>query len=177
MLTSDLCIPESLGRPPGMSFLQGKNAVITGSSMGIGKAVALEFAEQGANLVLNSSSSQNALEDVLHEVQRGEATAVASVGSVADEAFATSLVDRCVEGIRSDRHIGQRGRNCRTFWFIHFVYQHRRLAAANRRSSEWHLFYVPSRGPVHGPAREWKYRKYMFPCLAGKLWGYRLRRR
>ncbi len=33
-----------------MKLLEGKTAIITGASRGIGKAVALEFARQGANI-------------------------------------------------------------------------------------------------------------------------------
>ena len=40
-------------------ILQGKVAVITGSSSGIGKAIALLFAQEGANVILCSNSSVN----------------------------------------------------------------------------------------------------------------------
>ena len=40
-----------------MSRLAGKVALVTGSSSGIGKAVALRYAEEGANLVICSNSS------------------------------------------------------------------------------------------------------------------------
>ncbi|MGL4388649.1 MAG: 3-oxoacyl-[acyl-carrier-protein] reductase [Brevinema sp.] len=39
-----------------MKKLQGKNAIITGSSIGIGLAIATKLAEEGANIVLSSSS-------------------------------------------------------------------------------------------------------------------------
>ena len=38
---------------PYKRFLMGKRAVITGSSRGIGRAIALEFAEKGADVVIN----------------------------------------------------------------------------------------------------------------------------
>lgn len=37
--------------------LKSKNAVITGASHGIGKAIALAFAAEGANLVVNASGA------------------------------------------------------------------------------------------------------------------------
>ncbi|MGL4394257.1 MAG: 3-oxoacyl-[acyl-carrier-protein] reductase [Brevinema sp.] len=39
-----------------MKKLQGKNAIVTGSSTGIGLAIATKLAEEGANIVLSSSS-------------------------------------------------------------------------------------------------------------------------
>ncbi|OJU48398.1 MAG: 3-oxoacyl-[acyl-carrier-protein] reductase [Bacteroidales bacterium 45-6] len=46
-----------------MKLLEGKTAIITGASRGIGKAVAIKFAEQGANIAFTCTSlSQNALD-------------------------------------------------------------------------------------------------------------------
>lgn len=45
-----------------MNLLQGKTAIITGASRGIGKAVAIKFAEEGANVAFTCTSlSENAL--------------------------------------------------------------------------------------------------------------------
>ena len=41
-----------------MKLLQGKTAIITGATRGIGKGVALEFANQGANVLFTYSSSE-----------------------------------------------------------------------------------------------------------------------
>ena len=38
--------------------LKGKVAIITGSSMGIGKAIAWEFANKGASVVLNARNKE-----------------------------------------------------------------------------------------------------------------------
>jgi len=80
-----------------MSSLQGKNAVVTGSSMGIGRAVAVELARQGARVVLNSSASSDALAQALAAVQAVGGEGVTCPGSVADYAFAGALVQRCVD--------------------------------------------------------------------------------
>ena len=46
-----------------MKLLEGKTAIITGASRGIGKAIAIKFAEQGANVAFTCTSlSQNALD-------------------------------------------------------------------------------------------------------------------
>ena len=49
--------------------LKGKVAVITGSSRGIGAVTALEMARQGANVVINYSSSKEKAEKVLNKVK------------------------------------------------------------------------------------------------------------
>lgn len=51
-------------------ILQNKVAVITGSSSGIGKAIALLFAQEGASVVLCSNSSVNEGNVVLSEVKQ-----------------------------------------------------------------------------------------------------------
>src|SRR5436190_23673606 len=51
-----------------MKLLEGKNALVTGASKGIGRSVALRFAEQGANVAftyLSSVEQGQALEEEL----------------------------------------------------------------------------------------------------------------
>ncbi|MCY6485280.1 3-oxoacyl-[acyl-carrier-protein] reductase [Clostridium aestuarii] len=50
-------------------MLKGKTAIVTGASRGIGKAIALKFAELGANVVLNYRSSINAAEEVAKAIE------------------------------------------------------------------------------------------------------------
>ena len=42
-----------------MKLLNGKTAIITGASRGIGKGIALKFAEQGANIAFTHISSED----------------------------------------------------------------------------------------------------------------------
>ena len=44
--------------------LQGKTALITGASRHIGREVAITFAREGADLILNTRSSQPELDEV-----------------------------------------------------------------------------------------------------------------
>ena len=44
-----------------------KNAVITGSSRGIGKAIAEEFAKNGYHVIINASKSEVELNDTFNE--------------------------------------------------------------------------------------------------------------
>ncbi|MCE5210991.1 MAG: 3-oxoacyl-ACP reductase FabG [Deltaproteobacteria bacterium] len=57
--------------------LKNKVAIVTGASKGIGKAIAIRFAREGASVVL-ASRSLNALEDIVQEIKKsgGEAMAV-----------------------------------------------------------------------------------------------------
>jgi len=48
--------------------LKGKNALITGSSRGIGRGIALRFAEEGANIAINYVGSVAAAEETLAAV-------------------------------------------------------------------------------------------------------------
>ncbi|MBT4519332.1 MAG: SDR family NAD(P)-dependent oxidoreductase [Halieaceae bacterium] len=85
-------------------MLQNKNAVVTGASMGIGKAVAMELARRGANVVVNSSgngpagpgSDPESLDTVVAEIKSLGGTAIASCGSVADFEYAGELIQLCV---------------------------------------------------------------------------------
>ncbi len=74
-----------------MALLADKVAIITGASSGIGRAAALLFAREGAQLVLNART-KGALDAVAAEVVAAGGQAVAHAGSVADEATAEALV-------------------------------------------------------------------------------------
>jgi NAD(P)-dependent dehydrogenase (short-subunit alcohol dehydrogenase family) len=49
--------------------LRGRNAIVTGSSRGIGKAIALRFAEEGANVVVNHLAGEEEGERTLAEIR------------------------------------------------------------------------------------------------------------
>lgn len=49
--------------------LKGKTALVTGSSQGIGKGIALAFAEYGADIILHYKSDRNQAEEVAQEVR------------------------------------------------------------------------------------------------------------
>jgi 3-oxoacyl-[acyl-carrier protein] reductase len=57
--------------------LEGKVALVTGASRGIGKAIAIAFAREGAHLVINSSSSSGALDLVCKEISKLGCTCIA----------------------------------------------------------------------------------------------------
>jgi ketoreductase RED2 len=76
-----------------VTALEGKVALVTGSSSGIGEAVARSLAAEGARVVVNSTRSVEAGERVAGELP--DATYVQA--DVADEAAARRLVDATVE--------------------------------------------------------------------------------
>lgn len=76
--------------------LAGKRVVITGSSMGIGRAVASKLALEGANVVINSRGEQS-LEETATEINRYQGNVITSCGSVADYEYAGELINTCVE--------------------------------------------------------------------------------
>jgi len=76
--------------------LQGKTAYITGSGRGIGRAVALKLASEGANIVINDLDQEPA-EEVVSLIKSNGGDAVAVVGSVTEEGFAARFINTGVE--------------------------------------------------------------------------------
>jgi 3-oxoacyl-[acyl-carrier protein] reductase len=74
-----------------MSSLQGKVALVTGASKGIGAAIARELAARGAAVAVNYSSSQAAAEKLVAEIKAAGGKAVAIQANVADPASAAPL--------------------------------------------------------------------------------------
>ncbi len=76
-----------------MFELNGKVAIVTGASSGIGRETARLFARQGARLVLAARGAA-ALEALAKEIRADGGNAVAVAGDVRDEDFARSLVEK-----------------------------------------------------------------------------------
>ena len=76
--------------------LEGKVAIITGSSRGIGKAMALKFASEGAKVVVNALHLEGA-KKVSDEIQRGGGEAIAIKADVSQKAEVQEMVERVLE--------------------------------------------------------------------------------
>jgi len=78
-------------------LLYGKVAIVTGSSRGIGRAIALRFAEAGANVVVNCSQHAELAESVVDRVRELGVQALAVQADVASAAESELLVATTVE--------------------------------------------------------------------------------
>lgn len=76
--------------------LQNKSAIVTGSSRGIGKAIALRFARDGAAVVVNCVTNIDKAEAVAEEIRKAGGRAEAVQADVSKRADAERLV---AEGI------------------------------------------------------------------------------
>ncbi|MCH2210740.1 MAG: SDR family oxidoreductase [Fuerstiella sp.] len=79
-----------------MSFT-GKNAVVTGSSKGIGRAVALELARGGANVTVNCRSSADEANIVAEEIRAIGRRAIVSKTDVSDQSGVEAMVAETVD--------------------------------------------------------------------------------
>ena len=79
-----------------MGSLDGKRIVVTGASRGLGRAFARALSAEGAHLVLNGTN-ESLLHEVVADIENGGGTAVAVVGTVADDAVAEAIVGASVD--------------------------------------------------------------------------------
>ncbi len=64
--------------------LEGRNALVTGGSRGIGRAIALELAREGADVVVNYLASEGAALEVVREIEKLGRRALAVRADVSD---------------------------------------------------------------------------------------------
>jgi len=74
--------------------LAGRSAFVTGASRNIGRAIALAFAAEGADLVLNTRTNREELEAVAEECRKHGVRVVSVLGDIGDP----DAVDNMVKG-------------------------------------------------------------------------------
>jgi 3-oxoacyl-[acyl-carrier protein] reductase len=77
--------------------LEGKVALVTGSSRGIGRGIAEELAARGAKVIVNYHSSLEAAEDVVNVIEGDGGSAVAIQADVSDFDAAQELVKATID--------------------------------------------------------------------------------
>lgn len=78
-------------------FLDGKIALVTGGSRGIGRAIALRLAEEGAKVAINYAGNQTAAEEVKAIIEQHGGTAMIVQTDVSDSTAAAEMVARVHE--------------------------------------------------------------------------------
>ena len=80
-----------------MSTLQGKVAIVTGSSRGIGAAIAQKLASEGAKLVVNYAGSQEDAEAVVAAIVSAGGEAIAVRADISKAQQVVDLFDAAIE--------------------------------------------------------------------------------
>jgi NAD(P)-dependent dehydrogenase (short-subunit alcohol dehydrogenase family) len=80
----------------GSGRLTGKAAVITGADSGIGRAVAIAFAREGADVLISYLQEHDDAKQTRHWVEHAGRRAVLMPGDVADETYCQSVIDSAV---------------------------------------------------------------------------------
>lgn len=112
--TQETSIPTQKQKPPGLTGkmyprpdhgedsykgsgrLEGKVALITGADSGIGKAVAIAFAREGADILIAYLNEHEDAEDTVSWVEKAGRKVLAVPGDITDEDHCKELVERAV---------------------------------------------------------------------------------
>ncbi|MBB6630315.1 3-oxoacyl-[acyl-carrier-protein] reductase [Clostridium algidicarnis] len=82
-------------------MLKRKTAIVTGASRGIGRAIALNLASQGVNIVLNYRNDVEAMQEVIKEIEAKGVRVVAIKGDVSDFKQAENIIKAATESFGS----------------------------------------------------------------------------
>lgn len=77
--------------------LEGKKAIVTGGSRGIGRAIALMYAKEGADVLVNYHSNDAAAKDTVAEIEKLGRRGIAVAADVANYKSAQDMVEECVK--------------------------------------------------------------------------------
>ncbi|MGD6879423.1 3-oxoacyl-[acyl-carrier-protein] reductase [Bacillus infantis] len=77
--------------------LEGKSAIVTGASRGIGREIALELARQGANVAVNYSGSEAKANETVEEIKALGRDSFAVKADVSDSEAVTAMMKETIE--------------------------------------------------------------------------------
>lgn len=77
-------------------MLKGKTAIVTGSGRGIGRAIALNLARYGANIVVNDVNLENA-QKVVEEIEAMGGQAITVRADVTEETQVNAMIASCID--------------------------------------------------------------------------------
>jgi 3-oxoacyl-[acyl-carrier protein] reductase len=77
--------------------LEGKAAIVTGSGRGIGRAIAIKFAQEGADVVVNYTSRPDTANETAQEIEKLGRKAVVVKADVANKADADNMVKSAID--------------------------------------------------------------------------------
>jgi NAD(P)-dependent dehydrogenase (short-subunit alcohol dehydrogenase family) len=84
----------------GFGRMQGRKALITGADSGIGRAAAIAYAREGADVALNYLPSEEAdAKEVVALIEAEGRKAICIPGDITSEAFCKELISKAVEGL------------------------------------------------------------------------------
>lgn len=84
----------------GSGRLAGRKALITGGDSGVGRAAAIAYAREGADVAINYYPTEEPdAQEVIALVKEAGRKAIAIPGDLRDEAFCKSLVEKAVQGL------------------------------------------------------------------------------
>jgi NAD(P)-dependent dehydrogenase (short-subunit alcohol dehydrogenase family) len=81
----------------GSGKLEGKAAIITGGDSGIGRAVALAFAREGADVLISYLDEHSDAEETVRIVEKEGRRCISVAGDIGDEAHCRQIVERAVQ--------------------------------------------------------------------------------
>src|SRR5262245_56085035 len=79
--------------------LQGRRALVTGSSKGIGQAIAMRYAEEGADVVVNYNSDPKGAEETVGGIEAAGRRGVAIKGDLGSVASVRALIEQGWEAL------------------------------------------------------------------------------
>ena len=78
-------------------LLEGKSAIVTGAGRGVGKGIALDFAREGADVLVNYSRSEGPAKEVVQEIEKMGRKAIAYKADVSKEDEVIGMVKAAIE--------------------------------------------------------------------------------